>query len=334
VPDPQTSNILLNVPQRGSDTGTWDIPLNSNSTALDGYQAGFQTISVSNAPITLTSPAGTPTPSGGPTQAQNAVLRFTGALTANVQITLPLPGYYIVENLTTNSGGIFLLQFRAAGTGEVICIAQGKVQHIYNDGTNVRFVNLPEVGEVKIWAGFTSMPAWVTNCTKRPYLLCDGTVYNGSDYPYLGTILGSAFGGNGSTTFAVPDLRGRVPLPTDSGLGRITAAVSGINGAAIGSAADNQGVTLTVNQIPAHTHSNSLSDPGHSHGQNGNTAYFNSGGSFGITGSSAQLVNAANQTTNNAFTGITINNASQGGGAVHTNVQPSLITGIAVIRAA
>jgi hypothetical protein len=52
-------------------------------------------------------------------------------------------------------------------------------------------------------------------CRQRPYLLCDGTVYNVSDFRYLGAQLGGSFGGNGVTTFAVPDLRGRVAHPYD-----------------------------------------------------------------------------------------------------------------------
>lgn len=69
-------------------------------SALNGYVGATQTISVSNSPITLASPSGfTPTPSGGPTQAQNAVLSFTGTMT--FQVTLPLPGVYQIENLTS-----------------------------------------------------------------------------------------------------------------------------------------------------------------------------------------------------------------------------------------
>lgn len=141
--DPNTSNIGHLIPTRGSDSGTWDGPLNGNSTAIDGLMGGVQTISVTNANLTLTAPAGSVTPTGGPTQAQNAVLRFTGTLTANVQVTLPLPGYMIIENLTT---GAFVLSFRAIDSGQAIGIEQGVTQRIYNDGTNVKFVNLQTVG--------------------------------------------------------------------------------------------------------------------------------------------------------------------------------------------
>jgi len=90
----QTTNILLSIPTRGSDSGTWDV--NGDFLSIDGYLGDVQPISVSNTPITLTAPVGPPAPTGGPTQAQNAVLSLTETLTADVQVTLPLPGAYII----------------------------------------------------------------------------------------------------------------------------------------------------------------------------------------------------------------------------------------------
>ena len=326
--DPQTTNILLSIPSRGSDVGTWDTPVNGDFNSIDGYLGGVQTISASSSPITLTAPAGSATPSGGPTQAQNAVLRFTGTLTAGVQVTLPLPGYYIIENLTT---GAFVLSFRAVGSGEVIGVDQGDVTHIYNDGTNVRFDNLGRIGSVEIWAGISAMPAWVTACTKPPYLLCDGTVYTGSNFPYLSSRLQGQFGGNGVTTFGVPDLRGRVPLPYDGTGSRITVGVSGLNGQTIGAAGGDQnmaqhnhtysGTTSTMNQTTTHAH-------GFSALQNGAGSGVGGGGSFGTTQTST--TQSANIDHTHNYGGTT---AVAGSGA-SGNVQPSQVTGIAVIRAA
>ena len=100
--EPQTVNGGLIVPNTGDLVGTWgSAALNPDFVAIDGFLCGVQTVSVSSSPVTLTSPSGfTPTPGGGPTQSQNAILRITGSLGSNVQITLPLPGYMIVENLT------------------------------------------------------------------------------------------------------------------------------------------------------------------------------------------------------------------------------------------
>lgn len=340
---PFTTNTILNVPNTGDLVGIWgSAAVNPDFNAIDGYLGGVQTLSVSSANIALTAPSvGSPTPSGGPTQAQNAVLRFTGTLTVNVQVTLPLPGYYIVENLTSASAQVLIL--RAAGSGEVICIDRGDVQHVYNDGTNVRFVNMGRVGHIEMWAGLSSMPAWVTLCTKRPFLLCDGAVYNFSDYPYLGARLGSSFGGNGSTTFGVPDLRGRQPLPYDGTGTRITTAVCGINGQTIGAAADNQGVTLLATQIPSITSTtggaisvasqNGLTGiPVTANAANVSRTGVPSGAasSFSPSSSAASWVGVDSLST----AGAVLSASNNTGGAVHSNVQPSQVTGIAVIKAA
>jgi hypothetical protein len=123
--EPTTVNVGLIVPNTGDLVGVWGSnAINPDLLALDGFLGGFQIVSASNAPITLTSPSGfTPTPSGGPTQAQNLVLSCMGTLTADVQVTLPIPGSYIVENLTT---GNFVLSFAAAGSGRVVAVDQGE----------------------------------------------------------------------------------------------------------------------------------------------------------------------------------------------------------------
>jgi hypothetical protein len=123
VTEPTTVNGGLIIPNTGDLPGTWGSnALNPDFIALDGTLWGVTTISASNSSIVLTSPSGfTPTPSAGPTQAQNAVLKFTGVLTGNVQVTLPIPGYYIIDNQTT---GAFVLSFRAIGSGQVIAVDQ------------------------------------------------------------------------------------------------------------------------------------------------------------------------------------------------------------------
>ena len=88
--DPTTSNVLLAVPTHGSDVNTWDVPVNANSTAADGFFGGVVTVSLSNSPVTLSAPSGVVAPTAGPFQSQNRILKFTGTLTGNVQVTLPL----------------------------------------------------------------------------------------------------------------------------------------------------------------------------------------------------------------------------------------------------
>src|SRR4051812_11908803 len=97
---PTTALGALSVPTTGSESGTWgSASLNPNFVALDGVARGVQTVSLAAATtFTLSAPSGSITPGAGPTQAQNAILKFSGTLSGNAAITLPLPGYYIVKN--------------------------------------------------------------------------------------------------------------------------------------------------------------------------------------------------------------------------------------------
>lgn len=326
---PNTSNIGLQIPVTGSQVGTWgDLSINPDMVALDGLLGGVVTIGLSSSNVTLTAPAGSISATAGPVQSQNAVLRFTGTLLNSVLITLPLPGYYIIENLTL---GAFVVRFRANPAGTIISTPQGSRRHIYNDGTNTYLVNGPDPGTLEFLSGVSAMPLWVTLSTVPPKLLCDGTVYNIADYPYLGAIYGSTFGGNGFTTFGVPDLRGRVPLPYDGAANRITTAGCGINGDTLGAAGGSETHILTTAQLAAHTHAKTLTitDPGHFHNIIG-------GGTSGSTAPTVAAIPPGSNTaqTQTKTTGITaaltISNA--GGNDPHNNVQPSLVTGIWVVN--
>lgn len=329
--DPQTGNILLAIPTRGSDTGTWDLPVNGDFNSIDGHFGGVVTVGLTNVNVTLTAPTGTATPSPGPTQAENAVVRLTGTLSGNVQITLPLPGPIIVENLTT---GAFVVSFRAVGSGEIIATAQGTRKAIYNDGTNVRFVGGPDPGAQELWASLSAIPAWVSACTVKPWLLCDGSIYNFSDYPYLGAMFGATFGGNGSTTFGVPDLRGRVPLAYDGTGTRITTAGCGINGQTLGAAGGLQTSSILRTDLPNTSVTVTITDPGHPHtiqGQQVNVA----NGSVPLVGFVSGGSPIANSgIVNSNTTGITAA-FNLNGAATQTfpaNVQPSQVNGIWVVH--
>lgn len=94
------------------------------------------------------------------------------------------------------------------------------------------------------------------------WLLCDGSAVSRSTYRRLFDAIGTAYGvGDGSTTFNVPDLRGRSPVGVDGGAGRITA--NNTRGAAGGA----ESVTLTTSHLPAHTHgAGTLAIGSHTHG--------------------------------------------------------------------
>jgi len=90
----------------------------------------------------------------------------------------------------------------------------------------------PYVGELRMFGGNFAPAGW---------MFCDGSLLPISEYETLFNLIGTTYGGDGQTTFAVPDLRGRIPIHQGNGF---TLAETG--GA--------EEITLTVNQIPAHSH--------------------------------------------------------------------------------
>jgi len=90
----------------------------------------------------------------------------------------------------------------------------------------------PYVGEIRMFAGNFAPAGW---------MFCEGQLLPISENETLFQLLGTTYGGDGQSTFALPDLRGRIPI--HQGNGFILAETGGV-----------ETVTLTVNQIPAHTH--------------------------------------------------------------------------------
>lgn len=103
------------------------------------------------------------------------------------------------------------------------------------------------------------------------YMLCYGQAISRTDYAALFAIIGTKFGtGDGSTTFNLPDCRGRVSAGKDdmggAAAGLLTTSGSGINGTLIGAAGGAQTHILTLAQLAAHTHTASSGSAGaHSH---------------------------------------------------------------------
>ena len=96
----------------------------------------------------------------------------------------------------------------------------------------------PFVGEVRMFAG---------NFAPRGWAFCDGQLLAVSQNDALFSLLGTIYGGDGRTTFGLPDLRGRVPIHAGSG--------PGLSPRRLGAKAGTEKETLTVNQLASHTHS-------------------------------------------------------------------------------
>ena len=90
----------------------------------------------------------------------------------------------------------------------------------------------PYVGEIRMFAGNFAPIGW---------MFCEGQLLPISEYDTLFQLIGTTYGGDGQSTFALPDLRGRIPL--HQGNGFILAETGGA-----------EEITLTASQIPAHAH--------------------------------------------------------------------------------
>jgi microcystin-dependent protein len=96
---------------------------------------------------------------------------------------------------------------------------------------------LPYVGEIRMFAGSFAPVDWA---------FCHGQFLLIADFESLFNLIGTTYGGDGETTFALPDLRGRAPMHHGQG--------SGLSSRALGELGGEEWVTLNSNQLPAHSH--------------------------------------------------------------------------------
>ena len=177
------------------------------------------------------------------------------------------------------------------------------------------------IGEIRMFAG---------NFAPRSWVFCDGRLISISSNTALFSILGTTYGGNGQTTYAVPDFRGRVAVGTGTG--------NGLSNVQLGQMSGTESVTLLTTQIPAHNHTatagtggtgtatlNAVTANGNTQSPSGNylaASRTASVASYIASGTTAAM-NAGSITLSNITAGaptIGINGGSQ----PHSNMQPYL----------
>ena len=94
---------------------------------------------------------------------------------------------------------------------------------------------------------------WPCNFTPLRWLPCEGQILPINQYQALFSLLGTTYGGDGTTNFALPDLRGRIPLGKGQG--------QGLSKHILGERAGAESVTLTTTNLPAHSHTATASQP-------------------------------------------------------------------------
>lgn len=183
----------------------------------------------------------------------------------------------------------------------------GREFFVYNDAKEnwVKMIP-PEIGDIKYSVRTDNHVGW---------LKCDGTAISREAYADLFAIIGTSFGtGNGTTTFNLPDTKGRVLGGVGGGSGLTTRTLGTILGA--------ETHTLTSDEIPSHTHG--ITDPGHTHTWNRGTEG-DDNGSGGSYSEFTQVPGSTDGVIATSSTGISVN--TTGGGGVHNNMQPTTFIG-------
>jgi microcystin-dependent protein len=312
---PTTTNRGYSVPSTGSQSGVWGSDdLNPNFTAIDKNLGGAVSVALSNSNVTLTS-----------NQYVYGTINFSGTLSANVTVTFPsVAGWWTVLNSTTNSN--YYIRLSCSSGGAKICPPPGQAIDIGFDGTDAFYRSLPHhIGGYWDYAG-NSVPTWVSGCSVPPYLLCDGSSYSTVTYPYLYAILGLT---------TVVDARGRSRANLNSGTGRISAGVSGIDGDTRFQAGGADGIYLTSDQVPSTSLTLAVSDTGHGHSASTNAKRDAQGLRGQVQSASGQFANDdATVTIGTGYANISASGYVNGGNNFHSNQPPTYIGGITMIRAA
>lgn len=304
-----TANKGYELQVTGSNSGTWGTTLNDSViSVIDSNLGDIVTKTLTSSNIVLSA-----------TEARAAILRLTGTLSANVQVTTSAKGFLHVENATTGNYSVTVTN----GVGAVVIPPQGVTRQVIIDGTNgVRAVGLPPPGTMFDYAGTAaSFPPWLAG----EYLLAYGQAVSRSTYANLFSAIGTTFGsGDGSTTFNLPDTRGRATFGVDnmggSAASRVTSA-SGISGTTLGATGGAQTHTLATSEMPAHNHTATVSTDGaHTH------TYLMTGSGAAGTGSGGDANGKTSQpTSSNGAHTHTVTIANTGDGGAHNNMPPAII---------
>lgn len=316
-----TQQLLLEnpVPFDPATQDTWGATENNGRTLVDSAVAGILPLPVPGAAnVILTSNQGTPD------QARNAHFQFSGLLTGNIVVFWPngRNRMFSVSNGTTGAFTLTVAVDNGAGApaGTTVAIPRGYSVDLVSDGTNIT-ERANALGSGPIVTGTVLPPGlmfdYAATAAPAGWLLCDGSAVSRTTYAALFAVIGTTFGsGNGTTTFNVPDARGRTTVGVDNMGGvaanRITNAVSGITGTTLGAAGGDQRLQV---------HSHGVNDPGHAHtGGDGAPFMTNAGGAIVVALGPGFDMGIANTAT--AGTGVSLQNA--GAGAAQ-NVQPTLM---------
>lgn len=198
------------------------------------------------------------------------------------------------KNFIKRLAGVLTLGWFFSGHDELKANDLNKKASDQDNSANALIIE-PFLGTIILFAG---------NFAPRGWAFCDGQLLPISSNTALFSILGTTYGGDGRTTFALPDLRGVAPIGARQG--------PGLTNRQLGSRTGTETTTLNVGNLPSHTHALvGSSSPGGSNSPDGNVPAVNRDGILHY-GSEAN--------TNMSTAGI----ANTGGNQPVNNMQPSL----------
>lgn len=188
----------------------------------------------------------------------------------------------------------------------------------------IRLSNSDPIGAVSLFAGATAPTGW---------LILDGSAVSRTTYADLFALIGTQYGvGDGSTTFNIPNVKGRVVVGLDS---------ADTDWDTLGETRGSKTHTLTSGEMPSHTHT----QDSHNHTQNSHVhnlpegrdgtltnpgAFIKAGWSNNSGTATGTTATAGSTTATNIAT--TATNQNTGGGGAHNNIQPSIVMNY-IIRA-
>lgn len=295
---PITSEMGLVLPTPDMDEGVWGNKLNTALTVIDEHDH--------------TPGKGAPIPSTAITTAADISMNNFGLTDVREvkfeDITIPAPGIAHENAVQAAGGNLYYIN----GAGTAVQITDGNQL-----ATALSSPALPP-GATIPYAGTSAPAGW---------LLCDGSAVSRATYATLFGVVGTTWGvGDGSTTFNVPNMNGRVAV----GTGTYTDPTSGVITRSLAQIGGEEAHVLITNEIPSHNHTqnphnHAITDPGHTHTLT-TPIYLDGDGSsfYSVSNTGVALTN---DTLNASGTGITINNNTAtnnatGGGLSHNNMQP------------
>jgi microcystin-dependent protein len=174
------------------------------------------------------------------------------------------------------------------------------------DGTALVFSDIVPVGTIIPWAG-AALPA------DGKWLECNGTTFNGTNYPELSAVLGDTWGTHSGSNYYLPNLQGRVAVGSGTGNDGTDSCTF-----TFGTSGGKYNHTLCIAEMPSHQHTSGIGDASAA----GRIDYFgiNTDPRGDGTHPPDQVTQSTANSTNSPYTSFT------GGGASHNNIQPYAVT--------